>query len=102
MSKGPVELHSGRSRELKILQASLHIEGRSYAVQIALPLGALAGLMLNLQAVTHGFKVIGDVGSAAIQDEGLGDAIAQTRRFSPPPREHTFRSLPAPPMAQHT
>ena len=58
-----LELHRrGAQRKLIIIQAPLHIEVRFHPMQIALPFGTLNGLVVNLQAGTHRFKLVGGEG----------------------------------------
>ena len=58
-------------------------------IQIAFALRAGNGLVVNLQACTDRFKVLGDVGSAAIRDQVLRSPIAQTGALQDRQRDPT-------------
>src|SRR5262245_374912 len=63
----------------------------NHEVLIALALGALDGLMLELQSATDGFEVIRGVSPAAIGDQRVRDPITETGRIQCSVRELSIR-----------
>jgi hypothetical protein len=68
-----------RQRELVIIQPPLDVEVRFDQVLVALALGALNGLMLELQPGTNRLKLVGGVGPATVRNQGVRHPVAQTR-----------------------
>jgi hypothetical protein len=65
-----------RQGDLIIVQAPLDITVRCHEVLGAFALGTNHRLMVALQAPTHRFQVLGDVGPPTVQPQDLGRAIA--------------------------
>src|SRR4029453_15872340 len=67
--------------KLVVVEAPLNIEGGFHKFHIAFPPGSQNVLGVDLQTRTDGFKLMGDVGPAAIGNQGLRRAIAGTGRI---------------------
>jgi hypothetical protein len=64
-------------RKLVVVQASLNVEMRLHQIHVTFALGTDNGLMVNLQARTDRFELIGDIGSATIGNQGVGNPVAE-------------------------
>ena len=64
-------------RKLVVVQASLNVEMRLHQIHVTLALGAENGLVVNFQTRTDHFELIGDIGSATIRNQGVGNPVAE-------------------------
>ena len=64
-------------RKLVVVQASLNVEMRLHQIHVTFALGADNGLVVNLQAPTDRFERMGDLCSATIGNQGVGNPVAE-------------------------